>query len=136
MPWSPLAGGWLTGKYSRDDLPSGDTRLGDDPSRGMEAYDRRNTESTWTVLDVLKDVAAESGLTMAQAALGWLADRPQVTSPIVGARTMEQLTGSLAVADVHLDDAAAQRLTEVSAPVLPDYPYGEMGVEQRNRTLP
>ena len=136
MPWSPLAGGWLTGKYSRDARPTGDTRLGDNPARGMEAYDRRNTTFTWTVLDALREVADESGLTMAQVSLAWLADRPQVTAPIIGARTLDQLNGSLAVADVHLDEGAGQRLTEVSAPVLPDYPYGEMGVGQRNRVLP
>lgn len=136
LPWSPLAGGWLTGKYRRDDRPTGDTRLGDDPTRGMEAYDRRNTDATWAVLDALQQVADGSGLTMAQAALAWVADRPQVTAPIIGARTLEQLQGSLAIADVHLEPAAAQELTAVSAPTLPDYPYGEMGLDQRNRTLP
>lgn len=136
MPWSPLAGGWLTGKYRRDTRPSGASRLGDNPARGMEAYDRRNTDATWAVLDALEDVAKQSGLTMAQAALAWLADRPQVTSPIVGARTLEQLQGSLAVAEVHLDGDAARRLTEVSEPALHDYPYGELGIDQRSRTLP
>ena len=136
MPWSPLAGGWLTGKYRRDTRPSGASRLGDNPARGMEAYDRRNTDATWAVLDALEDVAKQSGLTMAQAALAWLADRPQVTSPIVGARTLEQLQGSLTVAEVHLDGDAARRLTEVSEPALPDYPYGELGIDQRSRTLP
>lgn len=136
MPWSPLAGGWLTGKYRRDTRPSGASRLGDNPARGMEAYDRRNTDATWAVLDALEDVAKQSGLTMAQVALAWLADRPQVTSPIVGARTLEQLQGSLAVAEVHLDGDAARRLTEVSEPALPDYPYGELGIDQRSRTLP
>ena len=136
MPWSPLAGGWLTGKYRRDTRPSGASRLGDNPARGMEAYDRRNTDATWAVLDALEEVAKQSGLTMAQAAQAWLADRPQVTSPIVGARTLEQLQGSLAVAEVHLDGDAARRLTEVSEPALPDYPYGELGIDQRSRTLP
>ena len=136
MPWSPLAGGWLTGKYRRDTRPSGASRLGDNPARGMEAYDRRNTDATWAVLDALEDVAKQSGLTMAQAALAWLADRPQVTSPIVGARTLEQLQGSLTVAEVHRDGDAARRLTEVSEPALPDYPYGELGIDQRSRTLP
>lgn len=136
MPWSPLAGGWLTGKYRRDTRPSGASRLGDNPARGMEAYDRRNIDATWAVLDALEDVAKQSGLTMAQAALAWLADRPQVTSPIVGARTLEQLQGSLAVAEVHLDGDAARGLTEVSEPALPDYPYGELGIDQRSRTLP
>src|SRR5262249_58301546 len=47
LPWSPLGGGWLTGKYQRDARPAGATRLGDDPGRGMEAYDRRGTQRTW-----------------------------------------------------------------------------------------
>ena len=136
VPWSPRAGGRLAGKERRGDAPGRHTRLGDNPSRGMEAYDRRNTDATWAVLDVLSEVAQQSGLTMAQAALAWVADRPQVTSPVIGARTLEQPPGSLAVAGGHLGDAAAQRLTEVSAPSLPDYPYGEMGVDQRDRTLP
>ncbi len=135
MPWSPLAGGWLTGKYRRDERPTGSSRLGENPSRGMEAYDRRNTEATWRVLDELQQVAEQSGLTMAQAALAWVADRPQVTAPIIGARTLEQLQGSLAIAEVHLDHAAARRLTDVSAPQLADYPYGELGIDQRNRSV-
>ncbi len=135
MPWSPLAGGWLTGKYRRNAAPTGSSRLGENPARGMEAYDRRNTEATWRVLDVLRQVAEQSGLTMAQAALAWVADRPQVTAPIVGARTVEQLQGSLAIAEVHLDEAAARLLTDASAPELPDYPYGELGIDQRSRTL-
>lgn len=135
MPWSPLSGGWLTGKYSREQRPTGDTRLGDDPDRGMEAYDRRATEATWAVLDVLEDVADEAGISMAQAALAWVADRPGVTSPILGARTVEQLEESLEVAELHLDDGHRERLDEVSALDLPDYPYGELGVEQRSRAV-
>ena len=135
MPWSPLAGGWLSGKYSRDQRPTGSTRLGENPSRGMEDYDRRNSETTWAVLDVVSQVADASGLSMAQVALAWLADRPQVTAPILGNRTTEQLAGSLKVADLHLDPALTARLDEVSAPVLPDSPYGEMGRNQRRRKL-
>jgi aryl-alcohol dehydrogenase-like predicted oxidoreductase len=135
MPWSPLAGGWLSGKYRRDELPTGATRLGEDPQRGMEGYTKRNTEATWAVLDAVAEVADSSGLTMAQVALAWLADRPGVTAPILGNRTMEQLTGSLAIADVHLDADATAKLDEASAPVLPDYPYGIGGVAQRSRRI-
>jgi aryl-alcohol dehydrogenase-like predicted oxidoreductase len=135
IPWSPLAGGWLSGKYSRDQRPTGSTRLGENPSRGMEDYDRRNSDTTWAILDVLADVADASGLSMAQVSLAWLADRPLVTAPILGNRTLEQLSGSLAIADTHLDPALAARLDEVSAPVMPDYPYGELGLGQRSRTL-
>ncbi len=136
IPWSPLAGGWLAGKYSPDEVPSGATRLGENPARGMEGYARRNTASTWEVLKVVSEVAEAAGLTMAQVALAWLADRPQVVAPILGNRTLEQLRGSLAVADLHLDAAATARLDEVSAPSVPDYPYGELGRDQRNRELP
>lgn len=136
LPWSPLAGGWLSGKYSRDQLPTGATRLGEDPGRGMEGYERRNRESTWTILEAVRELAAETGLTMAQLSLAWLADRPRVTAPITGARTAEQLLGALAIADTHLDAEVIARLDEVSAPVLPDYPYGRMGRDQRSRLLP
>jgi aryl-alcohol dehydrogenase-like predicted oxidoreductase len=135
MPWSPLAGGWLAGKYRRDELPTGATRLGEDPQRGMEGYNRRNTDATWAVLDAVAEVADGSGLTMAQVALAWLADRPGVVAPILGNRTLEQLTGSLAIADVHLDADATARLDAVSAPVVPDYPYGPMGETQRSRKV-
>lgn len=136
IPWSPLAGGWLTGKYRRDETPLGASRLGENPARGMEGYERRNTAGTWRILEAVAEVAEASGLTMAQVALAWLADRPGVTAPILGNRTTDQLAQALAVADVHLDADATARLDEVSAPQLPDYPYGVLGREQRSRALP
>src|ERR1700687_5356112 len=57
LPWSPLGGGWLSGKYKRDERPSGATRLGEDPNRGMEAYDRRGTRRAWDVIDAVQKVA-------------------------------------------------------------------------------
>src|SRR3954464_10877471 len=59
LPWSPLGGGWLTGKYRRDQRPSGETRLGDNPDRGMEAYDRRSTERTWNVIAAVQQIAEQ-----------------------------------------------------------------------------
>ena len=92
LPWSPLGGGWLTGKYTRDERPTGATRLGDDPNRGVEAYDRRSAEQrTWDVIDAVQAIANDRGVSMAQVALAWLHDRPLMTSVILGARTMEQL---------------------------------------------
>lgn len=136
LPWSPLAGGWLTGKYRRDEQPDGDTRLGDDPNRGMEAWDRRNTDHTWDVIDAVQHVADVTGLTMAQVALAWLADQPSVTAPILGARTLRQLEGSLQIADTHLSDEHLQALAAASAIEGQDYPYGELGIDQRDRALP
>ena len=53
-PWSPLGGGWLTGKYSAANRPSGATRLGEDPNQGVKAYDIRNTDLTYRILDVVE----------------------------------------------------------------------------------
>ena len=95
LPWSPLGGGWLSGKYQRDQRPSGATRLGDDPNRGMEAYDRRGTERTWNVIDAVQKVAEDRGVSMAEVALAWVTARPAVTSTILGARTLSQLEANL-----------------------------------------
>ncbi|MEP7178953.1 MAG: aldo/keto reductase, partial [Pseudonocardiales bacterium] len=92
LPWSPLGGGWLSGKYKRDERPTGATRLGEDPGRGMEAYDRRSrAATTWDVIDAVQTIADQRGVSMAQVALSWVTDRPGVTATILGARTLEQL---------------------------------------------
>src|SRR4051794_29036722 len=136
LPWSPLGGGWLTGKYKRDARPTGATRLGDDPQRGVEAYDRRGAEErTWDVVEAVQEVASGRGASMAQVALAWLAARPQVTSVILGARTLEQLEDNLGAADLVLSEEETARLDAASDPAPPDYPYGELGVQQRSRTL-
>jgi aryl-alcohol dehydrogenase (NADP+) len=134
LPWSPLGGGWLTGKYRRDVAPTGATRLGEDPERGMEAYGRRNPEErTWRVIDAVRSVAEGSGVSMAQVALAWLVDRPAVTSVILGARALEQLDDNLGAADLHLSTEETALLNEASRPIVDDYPYGELGVGQRDR---
>src|ERR1700734_1037742 len=135
LPWSPLGGGWLSGKYQRDQRPTGDTRLGDDPNRGMEAYDRRGTERTWNVIDAVQKVAEDRGVSMAEVALAWVTDRPGVTSTILGARTISQLETNLRAAGVHLTKAERTALDAASDPHVSDYPYGELGVDQRDRTL-
>ena len=124
LPWSPLGGGWLTGKYSRDTRPTGETRLGEDPKRGVEAYDTRNTERTWSILAAMERVATERAVSLAQVALAWVRQRPAVSSVILGARTTEQLEDNLASASVVLSAEEMTSLTAVSAPGLPPYPYG------------
>ena len=136
LPWSPLGGGWLSGKYKRDEAPAGATRLGENPKRGMEAWQARNDNpATWRVLDAVGDIAAGHGVSASQVALAWLADRPAVTSVILGARTTEQLADNLAAADVRLDSADVQRLTDASEPHAGIYPYGPMAQEQRSRKM-
>ncbi|HEY3503503.1 MAG TPA: aldo/keto reductase [Actinocatenispora sp.] len=124
--YGPLAQGWLTGKYQRDRPPAAGTRVATAGEQTSEAWQRRNTDEVWSVVDALRDVAREHGVTPGQAALAWAADRPGVTAPIVGARTVGQLRESLAAAALHLDDASTARLTEVSAPPTPNYPYQHM----------
>jgi aryl-alcohol dehydrogenase-like predicted oxidoreductase len=123
VPWGPLAQGWLSGKYSRDTAPAGATRLGEDPNRGVEAYSRRNSERTWRILEVLQGVATDLAVPLARVALRWLADRPGVTAPLLGARTADQLRDNLMASDLQLDDVQRAQLDEVSAPMTPDYPY-------------
>lgn len=135
LPWSPLGGGWLSGKYRRDQRPAGATRLGEDPDRGMEAYDRRSTDRTWRVIDAVQKVAEDRGVSMAEVALAWVTDRPGVSSTILGARTTGQLEVNLRAAGLHLTEAETATLDEASDPQPVDYPYGELGVQQRDRTL-
>lgn len=136
LPWSPLAGGWLTGKYQRDSAPTGKTRLGENPERGMEAYAKRNAqEATWRVVDAVTGIAGDHGVSPAQVALAWVAAQPAVTSVILGARSPEQLTDNLAAADLALTDDELSTLTDASNPGWPDYPYGTAGSEQRARKI-
>ena len=135
LPWSPLGGGWLSGKYQRDVRPTGATRLGEDPGRGMEAYDRRGTERTWKVIDVVRNIATRRDVSMAEVAVAWVTARPGVTSTILGARTLEQLETNLRAADLHLSQQETTELDAASDLRPADYPYGELGLEQRSRTL-
>ena len=136
LPWSPLGGGWLTGKYRRDQRPTGSTRLGENPDRGVEAYDRRSSvERTWDVVETVRAVADDRGVSMAQVALAWLVDRPAVTSVILGARTTAQLQDNLGAAGLHLSAEESTRLETASDPGAADYPYGGPGTEQRSRNL-
>jgi aryl-alcohol dehydrogenase-like predicted oxidoreductase len=136
LPWSPLGGGWLTGKYTKSERPSGATRLGENPERGVEAYDRRSTQQrTWDVIDAVQSIAEGRGVSMAQVALAWLIDRPMMTSIIIGARTVEQLLDNLGATGLHLSREETERLDGVSDPAPADYPYGGPGVDQRSRAL-
>ena len=123
-PWSPLGGGWLTGKYRRDQPPTGATRLGEDPERGVEAYDVRDTDRTWTILDATERVARRHGVPMHHVAIAWLAARPGVATVLLGARTDAQLEETLRAATLRLSEEDLGELTLASGPYLPEYPYG------------
>jgi aryl-alcohol dehydrogenase (NADP+) len=124
LPWSPLGGGWLTGKYRRDATPVGVSRLGDDPTRGLEAYDVRNTERTWRIVDAVRTIAEKRDVMMSEVAINWLRSRPMVSSLLLGVRTVAQLEENLRAMEWELDDEELTFLNEVSAPGIPAYPQG------------
>lgn len=124
LPWSPLGGGWLTGKYSRDLRPVGESRLGEDPNRGVEAYDLRNNDRTWRILESVRQVASDRDVTMSQVALNWVNQRPGVSSVLLGCRNVAQLEDNLGALDWELPDDDMATLNRISAPGIPTYPHG------------
>ncbi len=113
-PWSPLAGGVLTGKYTREDLEAAERRTGDDPLNSSQRP-LTLTEKQLQIADVVTAVADEIGRSPAQVAINWLLSQPGVVSPILGARRLEQITDNLGALEFNLDDAHLKRLDEVSA---------------------
>lgn len=110
MPWSPLAGGFLTGKYKRDDTSATGRLSGANPFGNSKFSDRN-----WTILETLKGVAAEQERSPAQIALAWVMAQRGVASTLVGARSVGQLSGNIAATDVILTSDQMSRLDQVSA---------------------
>ncbi len=113
IPWSPLAGGFLTGKYSRDQKPAEDSRYA---SRSGPRAEQTFSDRGFDVLEAVEAMAREKGCTPSQLSLAWVAGQPGITSPIVGPRTMEQLEDNLGAADIEITEDDRRRLDEVSPP--------------------
>ncbi len=111
MPWSPLAGGFLSGKYQRGN--TADTgRLSSANPFGTSKFVDRN----WAILDVLKAVAAELDRSMAQVALAWTLARAEVASTLIGASKVSQLESNIAATEIRLSGDVMKLLDEASAP--------------------
>jgi aryl-alcohol dehydrogenase-like predicted oxidoreductase len=121
LPWSPLAGGFLSGKIDRDQPPPPGSRL----EKWKERLAGFDNPRNWQILAALKAVAAELGATPSQVALAWAAHKPGVTSVIFGARSLEQLDDNLKAGELELSAAVMQRLDQASAFPL-GYPYDFM----------
>lgn len=121
VPWGPLGGGYLSGKYQAGARPSSG-RLSTQPDNDEEAWSRRNTDRNWAIVDAVRRVADGGGWTVPQVALAWVLAQPAVASVVIGARTMEQLQDNLGALDVELDDASMNLLDEASA-LEESYPY-------------
>lgn len=113
IPWSPLAGGWLSGKYRKDQPPPADSR-GGRRDRYEDLPEQRATELAWRVIDALAEIAAKIEKTPAQVALNWLLQQPGVTAPIFGARTPAQLEDNLGAVGWSLPQEFIDRLDQVS----------------------
>jgi aryl-alcohol dehydrogenase-like predicted oxidoreductase len=129
LVWSPLAGGLLSGKFSREtsDNPEGARRTTFD-------FPPVNREHAFNVVDVMREVAAEHGASVAQIALAWLLHQKAVTSVIIGAKTIEQLDDNLKAPDIRLSDDQMNRLNTVSEPS-PIYPNWMMTRQGADRNL-
>lgn len=125
LVWSPLHGGVLAGKYSKDAPPPGGTRMGD---RGL-FFPFFDAATGWAVVDKVKETAKEQGCTPAQVALAWLLEKKHIV--ILGARTMEQLEEDLAALDVHLK---AKQLEELDALTKPRTQYPAWMIERQGAT--
>ena len=127
LPWSPLAGGFLTGKFEKGKAPDANARLGAKPER-LARYD---SEKNWAILDAVRAVATEVSSTPSAVSLAWLLAKPQVTSVIFGARNIEQLDANLAGAELKLSPQHVEQLDKASAFDL-GYPYQFIAQTQTN----
>jgi aryl-alcohol dehydrogenase-like predicted oxidoreductase len=126
LPWSPLASGFLSGKYARSQaLPAGG-RL----EKRKERYAEYDNDRGWRTVDAVKAIAVEKQTTASAVALAWLLAKPAVTSVIFGARSVEQLDENLKAVDVKLSAADVQRLDDASKFEI-GYPYNFLAQIQK-----
>lgn len=116
IPWSPLRGGWLSGKYRRDmQTPPEGTRVERASKEGWsESWEEYGNERTWNILDVVNEISHEAGKTIAQTALNWLLQMPSITAPIIGVRTLKHLEDNLGATGWALTSDQMDRLLKVS----------------------
>ncbi len=114
MVWSPLAGGFLSGKYSRNKNP-------EDARRTTFDFPPVNKEKAFDIIDVMEPIAQSKNVSVAQIALSWLLHQPVVTSVIIGAKNTDQLSDNLKAIDVVLNEDELKKLNDVSK-LAPEYP--------------
>ncbi len=124
LPWSPLAGGFLSGKFERGKPPASGTRLGE-----KDRFTRYDVERNWQILDAVRAVAAQHDTSCAAVSLAWLLSRPVVSSVIFGARSIAQLDANLAAADLELTSDQLASLDAASAYDV-GYPYAFIAATQ------
>lgn len=126
LVWSPLAGGFLSGKFTRGGVSDEDSR------RSKFGFPPVDLEKTYNIIEAMQEIAKEKQATVAQIALAWLLHQPSVTSVIIGAKKTGQLKDNLASVDVKLEAADLELLDKVSA-LAPEYPGWMFGVQGSDR---
>jgi len=129
--WSPLAGGLLSGKYTRDIQTQQGTRF----AEGWTEPPIHDFDRLWNIVDVLREMANEKNVSPAQVALAWLLHRPGVSSLVIGGRNIEQIEVNIAASELKLSLEEMDRLNEVSKPALL-YPYWHQAEFAKNRMSP
>ena len=114
IPYSPLAGGWLSGRYRKDTDAQGPSSAARPPAR-FDMSDQANQRKL-DAADALAQLAEEAGITLIELALAFVLRHPAVTAAIIGPRTMDQLESQLPAADIHLTDDVLDRIDEIVAP--------------------
>ena len=130
IPWSPLGGGFLSGKYRRGEKPPEDSRIAGASEAMEEAWARRATERNWRTLEVIDEISEETGKSYAQISLNWLLRQGDVTAPIIGARRLDQLEDNLQATGWELSAEHLRRLSEANA-IEDVYPYRMIREMQR-----
>lgn len=125
--WSPLAGGWLSGKYTRNTKPTDGRQV-----RGFKEPPIYDPEHLWDIVDVVNEVAAAHGVSGAQVSLAWLLQRPLVASVIIGGRNFSQFEDNLKAAELKLTAEDVAKLDKVSQPPL-IYPYWHQSFTAQDR---
>lgn len=120
IPWSPLAGGLLSGRYKRSE-PRTEGRW----KQGSEPAGRQITDQVWAVVELLETIAARRGCTASQFALAWVMNQPGVTAPIIGPRTMAQLEDNLQAVQGRISDDDRKKIDELVRPGTHVMPYYE-----------
>lgn len=139
LPWGPLKGGWLTGRYKRGDKPSEEqtSRVVSAEKSGwaVTSWSGNDNEHTWNVLDAVKQVSNQTGQSMAAVSIRWLLQRPGIPSVLIGARTVEQLESNMKAITFTLSKEQMEFLTKVSTR-FSLYPYDFIAMFNRWRQRP
>jgi aryl-alcohol dehydrogenase-like predicted oxidoreductase len=126
MPWSPLAGGFLSGKYTRNNELAGNSR------RDAFDFPPINKTKAYDIIDVMAEIARQHEVSVATVALSWVMNQPGVCSTIIGAKTVKQLQDNISASDLRLTPEEMNRLNEISA-LTPEYPAWMINRQMQGR---